>query len=171
VVLAGADDQQRRTFGVLEVHLGRWMEVEVREAGLVEDLPCLRDRVALVRGGSLLGRECVHERVGEFLGCERDDAVPLGGVGERRRACLERRERQGEDALRRRRAHRHASAAEPAVEQQLDEQAAVRMADQHRRLLELADQRRVVVDDLPHPETAWGANTRSGEARGLLGGR
>src|SRR5262249_5621472 len=47
-----------------------------------------------------------------------------------------------------RRAHRHTGAAETAVEQQLDEQAAVGVADQHGRLLELADQGRVVVDDL-----------------------
>src|SRR5581483_3245137 len=125
---------------------------EVREAGFVEDLSGLRHGVALVGGGSLLGREGVYERVGELLGCERDDAVPLGWVRERRRARLQRRERKDEDALRRRRAHRHPGAAESTVEQQLDEQTAVRVPDQYRRLLKLADQGRVVVDDLLHAE-------------------
>ena len=43
-------------------------------------------------------------------------------------------------------------AAEPAVEQQLDDQPAERVADQHRRLVELADQLLVVVDDLGQAE-------------------
>ena len=47
---------------------------------------------------------------------------------------------------------RHARAAEAAVEQQLDDQAAEGVADQHRRLVELADQRLVVVDDLAQAE-------------------
>ena len=41
----GADDQERRAIVVLEVHLRRWVEVEVGEAGLVEDLAGLGHRV------------------------------------------------------------------------------------------------------------------------------
>src|SRR5256714_6757690 len=73
-------------------------------------------------------------------------------MGESRWAGLQRRERQHEDALRGRRAHRDAGPAETAVEQQLDEQPAVRVADQHGRAVELADQALVVVDDLGDAE-------------------
>jgi hypothetical protein len=65
---------------------------------------------------------------------------------------LERRERQDEDPLRRGRAHRDPRAPEPAVEQELDDQAAERVSDQDGRLVECLDQRLVVVDDLVQPE-------------------
>ena len=47
---------------------------------------------------------------------------------------------------------RDAGAAEAAVEQQLHDQAAERVADQHGRLVERPDQRLVVVDDLVQAE-------------------
>ena len=138
---------------VLEMELRRRMQVEVRETRLVEDLAGLGDGVALVRGGSFLGRERVDEPVRELLGRQRHDPVPLRRMRECRRGSLERGERQQQDALRRRRAQRDARAPEPAVEQQLDDQAAERMADQHGRLVERADQPLVVVDDLGEAET------------------
>ena len=128
------------------------MQVEVREASLVENLSRLRHRVPLVRRGGILGREGVDEPVRELLERQGDHAVTLGRMGEGRRARLQGRERQLQDALRRRRAHRHTGAAVAAVEQQLDEQTAVGVADQHRRLVELCDQRGVVVDDLGDPQ-------------------
>src|SRR5207247_1637933 len=60
--------------------------------------------------------------------------------------------RMHEGALRRRRAQRHPRAPEAAVEQQLDEEAAVGVADQDRRLVEPANQLLVVIDDLGHAE-------------------
>ena len=126
--------------------------MEVGEAGLVEDLSRFRDRVALVGSSSVLGCECVDEAVGELLQRQRDDAVPLRRVRERGGRRLQGRERQLQNALGRRRTHRHPGTAQTAVEQQLDEQAAVGMADQHGWLGEFVDQRRVVVDDLLHAE-------------------
>src|SRR5262249_27399428 len=63
------------------------------------------------------------------------------------------REREDEDALGRRRAHRHPRPPETAVEQQLDDQAAEGVADQDRRLRKRLDQRRVVIDDLVEAKT------------------
>ena len=68
-----------RRLGVLEVHLGRGMQVEVREPRLVEDLSRLRHRVTLVRGRGVLGRERVDEPVRELLERQGDDAVTLRG--------------------------------------------------------------------------------------------
>jgi hypothetical protein len=42
---------------------------------------------------------------------------------------------------------------EPAVEQQFDDEAAVGMTDQHGRVVECADLRLVVIDDLGQAET------------------
>ena len=53
----------------------------------------------------------------------------------------------------RRGAERDARASESAVEQELDDQAAEGVADQHRRLLERTDLLLVVVDDLRDAET------------------
>src|SRR5256886_1434763 len=152
LVLPRSDDQQRGALLVLEVHLGRRVQVEVREPCLVEDLPGLGNRVALVRGGSVLRRERVHEGVRELVEGQRHDPMPPRRVGKRRRSGLQRRERQHEDALRRRRAERNTRAPEAAVEQQLDEEAAVGVADQDRRLVEPPDELLVVIDDLGHAE-------------------
>src|SRR5262245_47392905 len=122
--------------------------MEVRETRLEEDLAGFWDVVLLVRGLRLLGREGVHEAVSELLERERHDPVPAGRMGQCRRNDFERRERQHEDSLRRRWAHRHAPSGEPAVEQELDNQAAERVADQDRLMLESPDLRLVVVDDL-----------------------
>src|SRR5439155_8699385 len=81
-----------------------------------------------------------------------DDPVPPRRVSKRRRRRLERREGQDEDALRRSRANRDARAPEPAVEQALDDEAAERVADQDRRLVERLDLLLVVVDDLVDTE-------------------
>ena len=91
--------------------------MEVRKAGFVEDLAGLRDRIALVGGGRVLGRERVHEAERELLERERHHAVPLGGVSEGRSRRLQRLQRQRHDALRRRGAHRDAGAPEATVEQ------------------------------------------------------
>src|SRR5262249_47376201 len=65
---------------------------------------------------------------------------------------LQRREWQLQNPFRWCRAHRHSSSAETAIEQQLDEQTAVGVTDQHGRLDELADDSLVVVDDLGDTE-------------------
>jgi hypothetical protein len=96
--------------------------------------------------------ERVREPVGELVGREGDDAVARRRMRQRGGRRLQRGERQDEDALWRRRAERHARAAEAAIEQQLDDQPAEGVADQHGRLVELADQRLVVVDDLGQAE-------------------
>ena len=114
--------------------------------------PGFRDVVQLVRDRRLLGRERVHEAVGELLERERNDAAPRRRVRERRRGGLERREREDEDALWRRRAHDHPGETEAAVEQQLDDQAAERVPDQDGRLVECTDLLLVVVDDLLEAE-------------------
>src|SRR5215218_1120705 len=49
VVLLQADDEQRSAAGPFEVHLRRRIPLEVREAGLVEDLARLRNRIPIVR--------------------------------------------------------------------------------------------------------------------------
>jgi hypothetical protein len=49
VVLGRPDEKQRRAICVLEVDLGRRVQVEVRESRLVKDLPGLRHGEALVR--------------------------------------------------------------------------------------------------------------------------
>src|SRR5215831_6773550 len=95
--------------------------------------------------------EKVLEGVRELLKRQRDDAVPLRRVRESRRARLQLRERQRENAFRRRWAQRDARAPETAVEQHLDEEPAERVADQDRRLVERANLRLVVVEDLGYP--------------------
>jgi hypothetical protein len=55
---------------------------------------------------------------------------------------------EGEDALRRGRVDGDPGRPEAAVEEQLDEERAKRVADEDRRLVELADDPIVVVDDL-----------------------
>src|SRR5262249_10595845 len=106
VVLLRPDDEQRSPLTALEVNFGRRGEMEVREAGLVEDLTGLRHGVALVRIGCCLWTERVHEAEGELLERQWDDAVPPRWMRECGRRRLERRERQHEDALRGRGAHR-----------------------------------------------------------------
>jgi hypothetical protein len=101
-----------------------------------------------MRGRRILGRERVHERVGELVGRQRDDAVPLRRMGKRWRSGLHRREGKDEDSLRRSRAHRDAGAPEATIEQELDDQAAEGVADQDGRLVEGPDLGLVVVDDL-----------------------
>src|SRR3954447_19758880 len=152
VVLVGPDDQQRRALLVLEVHLGARVQREVGEPGLVEDAAGLGHRVALVGRRGVLLAERVREPVGELVGREGDDAVARRRMRQRGGRRLQRGERQDEDALRGRRAERHARAAEAAIEQQLDDQPAEGVADQHGRLVELADQRLVMVDDLGQAE-------------------
>ena len=159
----GADDQQRGALRVGEVDLRRRVQREVGEPRLVEDPARLRDGVALVRRRGLLVAERVDEPVAELLGAELDDPVALGRVRERRGGGLQRRERQHEDALGRRRAERDARASQTAVEQQLDDQAAEGVPDQHGRPLQRLDQARVVVDDLVESEP--------GELRRLLAER
>ena len=44
VIVGGADDQERRAITTLEVDLGRRVQVEICEPGLVEDLTGLGDR-------------------------------------------------------------------------------------------------------------------------------
>src|SRR3954471_24623146 len=153
VVFLRADDEQRGALRVLEVHIRGGVQCEVRESGLVEDPAGLGDRVALVRSGRLLGAEGVHKTVGELLERQRDDSVPRRGMRERRGGRLQRRERQDEDALGRRRAERDAHTSDATVEEQLDDQAPEGVADQDGRLVELADQRLIVVHDLGQPET------------------
>jgi len=72
----------------------------------------------------------------------------LDGCARSRRRGLERRERKDEDPLGRSRADRHAGAPEPAIEQELDDEATERVADEHRRFVERRDLRFVVIDDL-----------------------
>src|SRR3954451_18654221 len=152
VVLGSADEQQRCPVAVLEVNLGRRVQMEVRKPALVEDLSALGNRVALVGGSRVLRRECVHERVRELLGRERHDTMPLRRMSESGRRRLQCREREHEDPLGRGRAHRDTGPPEAAVEEQLHEQPAVGMPDQHRRLIEFANQTLVVIDDLGDAE-------------------
>src|SRR5215208_2692065 len=128
------------------------MQMEVRETRLEEDLTALRDVVLLVRGLRLLGRERVHEAVGELLERERHNAVPARLMCQCRRNDLERRERQDENPLRRRWAHRDASPGEPAVKQELYDQPPERVADQNWLPVERPDLRLVVVDDFGQAE-------------------
>jgi hypothetical protein len=73
---------------------------------------------------------------------------------ERRSRRLQRRERQHEDALGRRRAEGDPGAPQATIEQQLDGEATERVTDQDGRLGELANQRLVVVDDLGQSQPA-----------------
>src|SRR5215204_3955799 len=82
--------------------------------------------------------------------CSRD--VLRRRHGERRRRGLEGREREHEDPLGRRRAEPNACPPETAVEEQLDDEAAEGVADEHGRLVERADLLLVVVDDLGDAE-------------------
>ena len=133
VVPVGPDDQQRRALLVLEVHLGARVQREVGEPGLVEDAAGLGHRVALIRRRGVLLAERVREPVGELVGREGDDAVARRRMRQRGDHRLQRRERQDQDALRRRRAERHTRAAEAAIEQQLDDQAAEGVAQRPAR--------------------------------------
>ena len=85
VILLGADDEERRPLAVLEVKLRRRVEMEVGEAGLVQDLPGLGDGISLVCRGGILWAERVHEAVRELLERQRDDTVPLRRMREHRR--------------------------------------------------------------------------------------
>ena len=149
---SGADDQQRRALLVLEVDLGRRVQVEVREAGLVEDLAGLGHRVALVGRRGVLRLNVFtnpyvnSSSVSVTTPCHFDGWASAGAAAFSVENGSTRMPFGGAGLI--------ATPARPeaAVEQQLDDQAAERVADQHRRLVELADQRRVVVDDLGQAE-------------------
>ena len=146
------DDEQRSAVAILEMDLRRRVQMEVREARLVEDLNGLGNGVPVICRRGVFGRERVHEPVRELFESQWHDAVPLRRMGQRRCCGLERREGQHEDALRRCGAHRHAGSSKATVEQQLHDEAAERVSDEDRRLLERLDLTPVVVDDLGQTE-------------------
>ena len=61
VIVARPDNEQRRAILILEVNLGRRVQVEVGEPRLIEDLSRLGNRIARVRGSGVLLGEGVHE--------------------------------------------------------------------------------------------------------------
>ena len=88
-----------------------------------------------------------------------------------RQPRAERRRRQHEDPLRRRRADRDAGGAVPAVEEELRDQAAEGMADDDRRPVEIADDPLVVatIPARPRPRRADGSRRMSAGARSTPG--
>jgi hypothetical protein len=106
-----------------------------------------------VDGARLIDRHRVDEGEPELREAPPDDLPPAERDHEDPAERQERRRLEREDALRRSRIDRDACGAQPAVEQQLDEQTAERMADEDRGLVERADDLYVVLDDLGDPET------------------
>ena len=90
----------------------------------------------------------VRESVLELVIGERHGATAVGRVAQHRRAGLQCRERQWEDAPERRGADRHRDGCEPTPREDLGQQAAERVADDRRLLVESLDHLLVVVGDL-----------------------
>jgi hypothetical protein len=78
--------------------------------------------------------------------------VEVGRVAQHGKGDLEGGERQHQDALDRRGVNGHPGGAQPAVEQDLGEQPAEGVAHDDRRLVQIADDGVVVVDDLGHAQ-------------------
>jgi hypothetical protein len=151
VVLAAADQEQRRAIGLVVDH-GDGVRVEVRERGLEQRPAGAGDAVAVIDGPRLALAEHVAERVVELLGRQHLRRLAVAGAAERDRRDTPLRRRQDHHALGRRRVDRDAGRAEPAVEQDLGHEAAERVAHDDRGPLELADDALVVVGDLLHAE-------------------
>ena len=131
------DDQQRRPVGLAGVDGGGRARLRGRvgQGGLEQRPAGAGDRPLLVQPVGLLapGARC-RSAARNWSGVRLTARLRLAGLRStgKRRAQL--RRRQADDAADRRRVDRHPGAAEAAVEQGLDDQAAEGVADQDRRL-------------------------------------
>ena len=157
VVVAAGDEQQRGAVIVLEVDLQRRERIELAKApgtGPVRR----RHAVALVDRVGLFEREGIGEGVVEPLRRQRRRGGGRTGFGARKRprsvhsGRSGRPYRAGVDA--------HAGGTQAAVEQQLDEGAAQRVAHDDRRTFQAADDAFVVVEDLGDVWRAIGDGSR-----------
>jgi hypothetical protein len=142
VILGESDEKHRRPARVLEVDGHRCMAHEVREGAFLQDLVGAGHRVSVADLVRLLLAERVCKGVVELLLVE--TAVLLEGVGEQRRRRADRREWQVAYALDGRRGDADARRADSAIEQDLREASAERVAHDDRRSVEPANDALVV---------------------------
>ena len=152
VILAAADEQERRARRVRIVDRSRRRAAHVRERRLEERPVRPRDVVLPVDRVRLLLAERVREAPSKLLLGQRAQAVAVERILQRRETRTQRRRRQQHHALRRPRSDRDSGDTEAAVEQELREDPAERVADDDRRPVEAANDLVVVVDDRLDPE-------------------
>ena len=117
---------------------------------LEEDAAGLGRDVRVVRGLLLGRRQAVDERVGELGRRPTHDLAPAAPGQDDRSERAEGGRLEGPDAARWCRVQGHARRAKPAVQEQLDDEPAERVADQGRRLVEGTDDLLVVGRELAH---------------------
>ena len=147
-VLGARDEKQGRPVRAPEVDLRHGLRIEVRVARLEERPRRTRDVVAVVHGIRALTAQSVREAPVELLARERHGVVLAQRIAQRGPRGSERRERQLEHPFRRGSVERDRGRTETAVGQELRDEAAERVADDDRRLVEAADDPVVVVDDV-----------------------
>ena len=151
MILAAGGDEERAAGLVVGRDLRGRVRREVRERRLEERPARRRDRPFLEERLGLLGGELVAEAVAELVVGERDGALLVRGLAEGDRGDLQRRGRQVQHALDRRRVDRDRGGGEVLAEEPLDDQAAEGVADRDRLRLERADELGVVVDHRVDP--------------------
>src|ERR1700761_2778324 len=149
VILLAGDQQQRSAVRVLRVDLRLGPRVEVGRRGLEERQAGRGNGEFLVQLLRLLFADRVGEGVAELVICQRDRAVPVRRVAERRRRGPQRRDWQRQHAAEWRRVDRHGHRRQAPAGQDLGEQSAERVPDDNRFPGQHPGDLGEVVGDLP----------------------